>query len=390
MSFYLKKTLSLPVIILAIFLCSHLAFAEEARFFSSKGGSVIKSRKEETKINSGRGLLSTAKSASGVASALYPIPVTKTDRESSRRLLEMFDRKKNWMFREMEDADQEQEDLSIDGDYVNEDQRMFLDSYRKSNGVVQDFIRGEGKKSRSKKSRKPDKRQQGSNYLEDEDQEEDRLDKNDIRLDLVFEKKDEKSESAFSGNSPFSSRNSITDFSPFARRKNSSGNPFRTNRDRVESKAGRFGARGDSANSAGQLGRDNKGGFFNLSGERSQSIFGNNSFLSGKSENAGQKMFGIAPLNFGSNFSRVKSTPITGVGVDELNRATKAPAVGTKALYSGNPISDIISRPPSISAKRSTPLLFQGNIQGGPAPSVRGGLLNNRMRSPFDKKPGGR
>jgi len=32
--------------------------------------------------------------------------------------------------------------------------------------------------------------------------------------------------------------------------------------------------------------------------------------------------------------------------------------------------------------------LFQGNIQSGPP--VRGGLLNNTMRSPFDKKLGGR
>jgi len=380
--------LYLPVVILAILLCSHFAFAEEPRFFSSKGGAVLKSRTKETKTNSGRGLLSTAKSASGVASALYPIPTTKTDRESSRRLLEMFDRKKNWMFHEMGDTDQEQGDLSIDGDTINEDQRLFLDSYRKSNGVVQDFIRGEGKKSRPNKGRKSDKRKKGSNYLEDEDEDEDRLDKNDIRLDLVFEKKDKKSESAFRGNSPFASRNAITDFSPFARQKNGSGNPFRTNRDRVESKAGRFGGRSESADPTGQLVGKSKGGFFNSAGDGSQSIFGSNSFLSGKGENSGQKTFGIAPLNFGSRFNPVNSTPITGVGVDELNGTAKPPVIGVKSLSSGNAISDIISRPPSISAKRSTPLLFQGNIQGGAA--VRGGLLNNRMRSPFDKKPGDR
>ena len=386
MNFFLKKTLSLPVVILAILLCSHFAFAEEARFFSSKGVSVLKSRTKETKTISGRGLLSTAKSASGVTSALYPIPATKTDRESSRRLLEMFDRKKNWMFHGMGDSDQEQEDPSIEGDSMNEDQRLFLDSYRESNGVVQDFIRGEGKKSRPNKGRKSDKRKKGSNYLEDEDEDEDRLDKNNIRLDLVFEKKDEKSKSAFHGNSPFASRNSITDFSPFARRKNSSKNPFRTNRDGVESKVGRFG-RSESAGSAGQLGGKSKGGFFNSAGDRSQSVFGGNSFSSGKGESTGQKTFGLAPLNFGPSFNPVQSTPITGVGVDELNTTLKPP-VGVKSLSSANPIADIISRPTSISVKRSTPLLFQGNMQGGPA--VRGSLLNNSMRSPFDKKPGGR
>ena len=68
---------------------------------------MLKSRTEETKRNTGRGLLSTAKSASGVASPLYSIPTTKTDRESSRRLLEMFDRKKNWLFHGMEGSDQD-------------------------------------------------------------------------------------------------------------------------------------------------------------------------------------------------------------------------------------------------------------------------------------------
>ena len=77
------------------------------------------------------------------------------------------------------------------------------------------------------------------------------------------------------------------------------------------------------------------------------------------------------------------------MGVDELNATVKPPVVGVKSLSSGNPISDIISRPTSISSKRATPLLFQGNIHKG-GPAVRGGLLDNSMRSPFDKKPGGR
>ena len=374
--------------ILAILIGSHFAVAEEARFFSSKGVSGLKSRTKETKTNSGRSLLSTAKSASGVPSSLYPVPTTKTDRESTRKLLEMFDRKKNWMFHGMGDSDQEQEDRSIEGDSINENQRIFLDSYRESNGVVQDFIRGESKKSRPNKSSRSDKRKKGSNYLDDEDDNEDRLDKNNIRLDLVFEKKDEKSKSAFHGNSPFASRNSITDFSPFARRNNSSVNPFTTTRNKVGSKAGRFG-RSEIAGSSGQIEKKSKGGFFDATGDRSQSIFGSNSFLSGKGENLGRKSFGLAPLNFGASINPAQSTPIRGVGVDELNATVKPPVVGVKSLSSGSPISDIISRPTSISSKRATPLLFQGNIHKG-GPAVRGGLLDNSMRSPFDKKPGGR
>ncbi|MED5453914.1 MAG: hypothetical protein VX961_05235, partial [Verrucomicrobiota bacterium] len=115
-----------------MFLCSPIALAEKARFFSSKGVSVLKSRTEEVKINSGRGLLNTAKSASGVPSALYPLPSVKADRESSRKLLEMFDRKKNWMFHGVENFKDEQEGLSGEGDSINDDQRLFLDSYKKS------------------------------------------------------------------------------------------------------------------------------------------------------------------------------------------------------------------------------------------------------------------
>ena len=94
------------------------------------------------------------------SSPLYSIPTTKTDRESSRRLLEMFDRKKNWLFHGMEGSDQD--DLSANGEDINEDQRLFLDSYRKSNGIVQDFIRGDGKRNRSKKVSKSDKKKKGT------------------------------------------------------------------------------------------------------------------------------------------------------------------------------------------------------------------------------------
>lgn len=378
-----KNTFYLHAFILAYFLCFNLSFAEEARFFSSKGVSVLKSRTEETKRNTGRGLLSTAKSASGVASPLYSIPATKTDRESSRRLLKMFDRKKNWLFHGMEGFDQD--DLSANGEAINEDQRLFLDAYRKSNGIVQDFIRGEGKTNRSKKASKSDKKQKGATYLEGEEEDEDRLDKNDIQLDFTFEKKDEKSESAFNGNAPFEARTSITDFSPFARREKTSENPFKTSRDRGESKIGLFGMKRESVAS---LGMKNKGGFFNSAGSPSQSLFGENSFFSGKGESTSKKPFAIAPLNFGSSFNPAKSTPITGVGVDQLNKTVMPNSLGVKSLTSENPISEIISRPPSIPSKRFKPLLFQGNIQSGPP--VRGGLLNNTMRSPFDKKPSGR
>ena len=372
--------------ILAYFLCFNLSFPEEARFFSSKGVSVLKSRTEETKRNTGRGLLSTAKSASGVASPLYSIPTTKTDRESSRRLLEMFDRKKNWLFHGMEGSDQD--DLSANGEAINEDQRLFLDSYRKSNGIVQDFIRGEGKRSRSKKASKSDKKQKGATYLEGEEEDEDRLDKNDIKLDFAFEKKDEKSGAAFNGNSPFEARTSIMDFSPFARREQTSKNPFKTSRVRGESKVGLFGMKRETAGSVASSGMKSKGGFFNSAGDPSQSLFGKNSFFSGKGESTGKKPFAIAPLNFGSSLNPAKSTPITGVGVDQLNKTVMPNSLGAKSLTSGNPISEIISRQPSIPSKRFKPLLFQGNIQSGPP--VRGGLLNNTMRSPFDKKLGGR
>ena len=79
---------------------------------------------------------------------------------------------------------------------------------------------------------------------------------------------------------------------------------------------------------------------------------------------------------------------LTGVGVDELTNTAKPPALGVKPPTPGNTISSIISAPPSVSTKRSMLLLFQGNRQK--SPTVRSGPLNGGMRSPFDKKPGGR
>ena len=369
-----------------------VVLAEKAKFFSSKGGAVFnKSRTRDLKTDTGRSLLSTAKSASGVGAALHPTTTTKMDKQSTRKLLEMFDRKKNWVFHGLDNADEGKESSSIEDDWTNGEQQLFRDSYRRSSGVVEGFIRGDERQSPDKNDRTRKGRQKDPTQLKPEEDEEDRLARDETKLELELTKRNEKSGLAFSGNSPFAARTALSDSSPFARRKTGSSNPFRIKRGTGESRAARFvGANTlrTSSQTLGQAGRGSQDGFFTSATAKQQTVFGGASPFASKSSGQAGKPLGLAPLNFGSSLNPGASTPVTGVGVDELKNAVKPSPMGIKPPGQGNTISSIISAPQGVSTKRNMQLLFQGNRSASPA--VRGGLLNNNMNSTFGKKPGGR
>jgi len=382
--------------LLAAFAVAPVVLAEKARFFSSKGGAAFKSRTREVKTETGRSLLSTAKSASGVGSGLYPNASTKLDRQSSRKLLKMFDRKRNWVFHGLGSSDDEKEDASMEDDWTSGEKQLFRDSYRRpSGGVVEDFIRGDDNQTPNKNGRTRNTRngrQNDPTQLEPEEDDEHRLMRDETKLELELTKRRENSGLAFTGNSPFAARTALSDASPFARRKTGSNSPFKFKRGNGESRvnrySGSFGARTSGGQALGQAGGNGKGGFFTSSSTPQQSVFGAASPFAPKGGGSTGKPLGLAPLNFGSSLNPGASTPVTGVGVDELKNAAKPPALGIKPPRQGSAISSIISAPAGVTTKRSMPLLFQGNRQG--SPTVRGGLLNNNINSPFGKKPGGR
>jgi hypothetical protein len=259
---------------------------------------------------------------------------------------------------------------------------LFRDPYRQSRGVVGEFIRSDDKHLTGKNGRNRNSREKDPTQLRPEDDEEDRLTRDDTKLELKLTQRVEKAGLAFSGNSPFAARTRLADSSPFARRKTGSGNPFKFKQGTSRSRPGRFVGDGGLRTSGGQ------GGFFTSKTVQSQGIFGGTSPFAAKGGGQTLKPLGLAPLNFGTGLNPGASTPVTGVGVDELTNTAKPPALGVKPPTPGNTISSIISAPPSVSTKRSMLLLFQGNRQK--SPTVRSGLLNGGMRSPFDKKPGGR
>jgi len=392
LNFHRKNSPFLSVFLLAGFMFAPVVLAEKAKFFSSKGGAVFnKSRTRDLKTDTGRSLLSTAKSASGVGAALHPTTTTKMDKQSTRKLLEMFDRKKNWVFHGLDNADEGKESSSIEDDWTNGEQQLFRDSYRRSSGVVEGFIRGDERQSPDKNDRTRKGRQKDPTQLKPEEDEEDRLARDETKLELELTKRNEKSGLAFSGNSPFAARTALSDSSPFARRKTGSSNPFRIKRGTGESRAARFvGAKTlrTSSQTLGQAGRGSQDGFFTSATAKQRSVFGGASPFSSKSSGQAGKPLGLAPLNFGSSLNPGASTPVTGVGVDELKNTAKPSPMGIKPPGQGNTISSIISAPQGVSTKRNMQLLFQGNRSASPA--VRGGLLNNNMNSTFGKKPGGR
>ncbi|MDD9867415.1 MAG: hypothetical protein OXS32_13805, partial [Verrucomicrobiales bacterium] len=216
------------------------------------------------KTDTGRSLLSTAKSASGVGAAIYPTATTKLDKQSSRKLLEMFDRKKNWVFHGLGSADEAGEDTTNEDDWTNGDQQLFRDKYRRSSGVVEDFIRGDEKKTPDKKGRNRKGSRNDPTQLEPEEDEEDRLARDETKLELELTKRNENSGLAFSGNSPFAARTALSDASPFARRKTGSANPFGFKQGNG-GRAARFVGANPSrtpGQALGQAGGRSSGGFF--------------------------------------------------------------------------------------------------------------------------------
>ena len=96
-----KTAVALSACLLAGWICVSVGFAEKAIFFSSNGPAAIKSRTEKIRPGAGQSSLSRAKSLSGVGTVRYPGSAPALDRATTRKLLELFDKKKNWMFQDL-------------------------------------------------------------------------------------------------------------------------------------------------------------------------------------------------------------------------------------------------------------------------------------------------
>ena len=176
-------------------------------------------------MDTGRSLLSTAKSASGVGASIHPTTSSKLDKQSSRRLLEMFDRKKNWVFHGLGGDDEEKEDIISEDNWTNGEKQLFRDPYRRSERGGGEFHSGRRAELPDKNGRNRNSRQKDPTRLRPEEDEEDRLNRDETKLDLGLTQRVERTGLAFRGNSPFSTRTAL-DSSPFARRKTGSSNPF--------------------------------------------------------------------------------------------------------------------------------------------------------------------
>ena len=106
----------------------------------------------------GRSSLNKAKSKSGVGMALYPSGSASMDRATTKKLLELFDQKKNWMFQDLDEngrTGDTGEERSRENDLLGDERGNRQNPYFKSRGVVQGFLRSDGKEKRPRnKSRR--------------------------------------------------------------------------------------------------------------------------------------------------------------------------------------------------------------------------------------------
>ena len=314
---------------------------------------------------------------SGVGRALYPGGSATMDRATTKKLLELFDQKKNWIFQDLEGdgkTGDTGEEWSRENDLLGDERDNRQNPFFKSRGAVEGFLRSDEQEKRPRKKN----RRRGQPERSPGEDDEGELSESEFEMSSDKLKKDgrKKEESLFRANSPFAAKTALADFSPFSRKNTKSTTRYRTPGNR----AGLNGNRLEAGKALGQAGAAGRVGFFQQQGK---SVGGgsNKNFFSANPGGAGKGALGLDPMSFGRSFAPKPSTPVTGVGVGEMSSGFNLPPGLTSPAGANSRLSSY-SVAPQATAQRELPLLFQSRDRG--QPSIRSGLLNQKP----GKKPG--
>ncbi len=344
---------------------------------------MFKSRARDIRSGVGRSSLNRAKSLSSVGTALYPVGARSMDRSTSKKLLELFDQKNNWMFQDFSGDDKTGDagdEWSKENDLLGAEDSSQQNPFFKSRGVVQDFIRSDGQEKRnSKKSRR---RGQPKRLPGEED--EDDLTESEFELSPDEFKEDSKKKEAslFLARSPFAAKTALADFSPFSRKSTKSTDPFKPLRNRVGQEGERLGGRLEAGQSLGQAGAVGNIGFFQQQKKNGGSFIDSKNFFNTSPGGTSRRALGLDPMSFGSGLAPKPSTPVTGVGVGGITAGFKLPSGLAAPASVNNPFSSAFAAPPAA-ARRELPLLFQPRDREQPA--IRSGLLNQKPGTSANK-----
>jgi hypothetical protein len=315
---------------------------------------------------------------SGVGRALYPSGSATMDRATTKKLLELFDQKKNWMFQDLEGdgkTGDTGEEWSRENDLLGDERGNRQNPFFKSRGAVEDFLRSDEKEKRPRKKN----RRRGQPERSPSEDEEGELSESEFEMSPDKLKKDgrKKEESLFRANSPFAAKTALADFSPFSRKSTKSTARYRTPGNR----AGLNGKRLEAGKALGQAGAAGRGGFFQQQGKSVGGGGSNKNFFSANPSGSGKGALGLDPMSFTRGFGPKPSTPVTGVGVGEMSSGFKLPP-GLASPAGANSRFSSYSAAAPVAARRELPLLFQSRDRG--QPGIRSGLLNQKP----GKKPG--
>ena len=344
---------------------------------------MFKSRAKDIRSGVGRSTLNRAKSLSSVGTAIYPGGAQSMDRSTSKKLIELLDKKNNWMFQDLSEDDKTGdagEDWSKENAVLGLEDSSQQNSFFKSRGVVQDFIQSDGQKKRnSNKSRRRDQ----PNRLPDEEDEDDLTESDyELGLDEFKEGGKKKEASLFLTRSPFAAKTALADFSPFSRKSTKSTDPFKPLPNRVSQEGERLGGRPEAGQSVGQAGAVRHIGFFQQQEKNGGSFIDNKKFFNTRPGGTSTRALGLDPMSFSVGLAPKPSTPVTGVGVGGITAGFKLPSGLAAPASVNNPFSSAFAEPPAA-ARRELPLLFQSRDREQPA--IRGGLLNQKPGTSANK-----
>ena len=374
-----KTAVAVSACLLAGWAFAPAGLAEKARFYSSKGSAAFKSRTKDIQSGVGRSSLSRAKSLSGVGTVLYPGSAPSMDGATSKRLLELFDKKKNWMFQDLGEDDDSGDTVyewSRENNLLDGEDGGRQNTFFKSRGVVQDFLRS-GEKE--KRPRKKNGRHGQPDQLPGEDEEDDLVESEfELNPDEFKEGGKKKETSLFLARSPFAAKTALADFSPFSRKSSKSTDPFKTLRNR----AGQKGGRPEGGQALGQAGAAGRAGFFQQQKKIGGGFINSKNFFNAGQASTGKRALGLDPMSFGNGLTPKPSTPVTGVGAGRTPAGFKLPSGLAAPASANNPFSSAFAAPP-VAARREMPLLFQSRDRQ--QPSIRSGLLHQKPGANADK-----
>ncbi|MDP6753285.1 MAG: hypothetical protein QGF56_06310 [Verrucomicrobiota bacterium] len=378
-----KTAVTLSICLLVGWVCVPDGLAEKARFYSSNGPAAIKSRTEEILPGAGQSSLSRAKSLSGVGTVRYPGSAPTLDRATTQKLLELFDKKKNWMFQDLGEENEsgdEVEEWSLNGNLIGSTENARRNPYGNSRGVVQDFLRSGDKE---KRSRKNSKRRNRPELLSEEEEEEKLAEpKFELNEDEFKEGGKKKEPTLILADSPFAAKMALADFSPFSSKRSRSVDPFKALQNREAQKGGRLLA----GQALGQAGAAPRPGFFQQKNKNGGGLItGKNLFNTGTG-GLGKRALGLDPMSFGGGLATKPSTPVTGLAAGGSPSVFKLPAGLAAPTLANRPSSSGFGGP-SSATRRETPLLFQA--REWQPPSTRSGLLQQRSGASSGKPPRG-